>query len=69
LWAFIAEVAIILFLSYVPGLNNFLLLDVIESEHACVGLWMIPVIIFNEEVRKACIRKWPEGIISRVTNF
>jgi hypothetical protein len=61
LYSFLAELCIIIFLVYVPGLNTGVMFTGIIPEFAVTGLWMLPIIIINEEVRKAIIRKWPKG--------
>jgi hypothetical protein len=41
----------------------------IKSVYAVTGIWMIPIIFFNEEVRKLIIRNNPKGCMARLTSF
>ncbi len=63
------EVCLIVFICYVPGLNHAIMLDGIKTELCLTGLWIIPVIVIDEEIRKAIIRKWPKGWVARITAY
>lgn len=68
-WSLLIEIAIIIIVVYVPGLNNALLLTHVPPLYACTGLWVIPVMFLFEEVRKLLIRRSPRGCVSRWTKF
>jgi hypothetical protein len=56
-------------LVYVPGLNTVFYLTGVEPKWAACGIWMLPVILIWEEVRKYFVRKNPKGIVAKLTVF
>ncbi len=68
-WSLLIEIATILIVIYIPGLNSALLLTSVKPLYASTGLWVIPVIFIFEEFRKYLIRRSPNGWVSRWTKF
>ncbi len=68
-WCILIEIAIIIIVVYVPGLNNALLLTYVPPYYASTALWVIPLIFAIEELRKYVIRKLPGGCIESLTKF
>lgn len=60
LWSFLIEIIIICMVVWIPGLNNSVfMMTSISAEFATSGLWMFPVIVIADELRKMVIRKSP----------
>ena len=58
-----------MFFIYVPVLNVTLSMDSVETDLAVSGLWMPPLIIIYEEIRKYIIRNNKTGFVARWTLF
>lgn len=69
IWSIAAEILIICGLVYIPGLNTVFLLDYCRPYIAASGVWIIPLLIIWDEVRKFFCRKNPEGFLNKYTNF
>jgi len=67
--AIVVSTIYIVILVYVPGLNKALYLDGANSGYVCSGFWGIVVIIAFEELRKAIVRKYPDGFVARWTLY
>jgi sodium/potassium-transporting ATPase subunit alpha len=65
----VASTVFMVIIVYVPGLNNAFFLSDVSSANACSALWGIPVIILQEEIRKAIARKYPDGMVARYTVY
>jgi len=68
-WSILIEIAIIIIVVYVPGLNKALLLTDVPPKYASTALWVIPFIFIVEEFRKWLIRKSMNGCVSTLTKF
>ena len=68
-FSLLIEIAVILIVIYIPGLNNALLLTSVPPLYASTGLWVIPLLIIVEEIRKWFIRKSPNGCVAKWTKF
>jgi sodium/potassium uptake antiporter P-type ATPase alpha subunit len=68
-WSILSELATILILSYVPGLNKAFYLTGVSPKYACTALWMLPVLLIFEEGRKFIIRRNPDGCVAKLTRF
>lgn len=68
-WSLLIEIAVIVIVIYVPGLNRALLLTSVPPIYASTALWVIPLIFVWEEVRKWLIRRSPNGCVSNWTKF
>jgi len=68
-WSLLIEIAVIIIVIYIPGLNKALLLTSVPPLYASTALWVIPFILFWEEVRKWLIRRSPNGCVSNWTKF
>jgi len=68
-WSILAELILMIILTYVPGLNSAFFLTSVPPKYACSALWMLPVILIFEECRKYLIRRSPDGCISKMTRF
>lgn len=66
-YSMVSEVFIILFITYVPGLNTALFMHELSFKQAISGLWVMPFILLFEEGRKWIMRRWPQGIVARLT--
>ena len=56
LLSFVVEFILMMLLTHVPGLNSTFLMAIPSSKHATVGLWVIPLIMIWDEVRKFICR-------------
>jgi sodium/potassium-transporting ATPase subunit alpha len=68
-WSILIEIIIIIIVVYVPGLNNALLLAHVPAIYASTALWVIPLILILEEIRKFFLRKSPGGWVERISKF
>jgi sodium/potassium-transporting ATPase subunit alpha len=68
-WSLLIEIAVIIIVVYVPGLNNALLLTHVPPVYASTALWVIPLIFILEEIRKYFIRIYPGGCIDNISKF
>jgi len=72
LYSILQELITIILLVWAPKFNAVFLLEQITVQEAVVALWILPVIILWDEVRKFLIRLDPKkekGIVGRVTYF
>ena len=68
-WSLLMEMIVIIVVVYVPGLNEALLLVHCPPVFACTALWMLPVLLIMEELRKYFIRISPNGCVASWTKF
>jgi sodium/potassium-transporting ATPase subunit alpha len=64
-----SEIIIIVILCYVPGLNSVFLLKAPNSIWASCAIWIIPVLLIWDEVRKYFVRSDPKGWVATYTTF
>jgi len=65
----IFEIVLIIMLAYIPGLNTVFLMSAPSPKHAACAVWVIPLIIGWDEIRKWICRKYPEGWMRKYSNF
>jgi len=69
-YSILCEIAIIVIVIYVPGLNTALLLSHVPPKYACTGLWIIPWLLIFDEVRKLiCRSEKQDGCLRTCTTF
>jgi sodium/potassium-transporting ATPase subunit alpha len=64
-----AEICIIVFLCYTPGVNSFFMLAAPKSDYAACAVWILPFLIAWDEARKYLCRRDPEGWFRKNTTF
>jgi len=72
LYSILQELITIILLVWAPKFNAVFLLEQITVQEAVVALWILPVIVLWDEVRKFLIRLDPKkekGIVGRITYF
>jgi len=72
IYSILQELITIILLVWAPKFNAVFLLEQITVQEAVVALWILPVIILWDEVRKFLIRLDPKkekGIVGRITYF
>ncbi len=65
----IFEIVLIIMLAYIPGLNSVFLMSAPRPVHAACGVWVIPLILGWDEIRKWICRKYPDGWVRKYSNF
>jgi len=68
-WALLSEIIIIIAVIYIPGLNKSLLLASVPFKYAISAMWIIPFIIFWEEIRKLLCRMNPKGWFAKYSTI
>jgi sodium/potassium-transporting ATPase subunit alpha len=61
IYSIAAEICIIVFLVYCPGVNDFFYLAAIPPHYAACTIWIIPLLIVWDECRKYLCRRDPKG--------
>ena len=69
LYSILAEIVIIVIIVFVPGLNTVFLLAAPTPKWAACAVWIIPLLIGWDEARKWICRRYPDGFISKYSNF
>lgn len=65
----IFEIIIVNILIYVPGFNHALMFDHVDPKWASCALWIIPLMILWDEIRKFLCRLNPKGFLAKYSNF
>jgi sodium/potassium-transporting ATPase subunit alpha len=60
-YSIFAEICIIVFLVYCPGVNDFFYLAAISPNYAACTIWIIPLLLIWDEGRKYLCRRDPKG--------
>ncbi|RYG63768.1 HAD family hydrolase, partial [archaeon] len=69
LWSLLSEIVVICAVIYIPGLNNVFLLTGCKPGYAVSAVWIMPLIIVWDEIRKWLCRRDPKGWFAKYTNF
>jgi sodium/potassium-transporting ATPase subunit alpha len=69
IYSVFAEICIIVFLVYCPGVNDFFYLAAIPPHYAACTIWIIPLLIVWDECRKYLCRRDPKGWFRTHSNF
>lgn len=63
------EIALIIALTHIPGLNSVFLLTFPKPMWGVCTIWVIPLLLIWDETRKYICRKYPDGWIRKYSNF
>lgn len=64
-----SEIILVCSITYIPGLNSALMYASVPPLFASVALWIIPLIIIMEEIRKFFVRRDPNGCMAFLTKY
>jgi len=69
IYSILLEIIIIVFLVYCPGVNTFFMLAAPSPTYASCAVWIVPVILVWDEVRKYLCRSDPNGFCRKYSTF
>ena len=63
------SIAIAMVFVFVPGINYILQFAYLPVQHCFTGMWVFPLMIGADELRKFFVRRSPTGLLARMTVF
>jgi sodium/potassium-transporting ATPase subunit alpha len=63
------SVAVAILFVFTPGFNFILQFAYLPVQHCFTGLWVLPIMIGADELRKYFVRRNPSGLLARLTVF
>ena len=69
IYSILFEIVLIIIICYVPGLNGVFLLHQPNSKWASCAVWIVPLLLAWDEIRKYLVRLWPNGRLAKFTTF